>query len=90
MSARIRKMATLTSPVVLSFVTGLREAAKGASVREVRVTRDKYGNFVAVDQLGREVLLAVPARQPPEETNNAKRFCEVLYGEGNVTVKKVK
>lgn len=64
MSARIRKMAALTSPVTLSFVTGLREAAKG---REV-------------------LLLAVPARQPPEETNNAKRFCEVLYGKDSVKV----
>lgn len=63
MSARIRKMSALTSPVTLSFVTGLREAAKG-----------------------REVLLAVPARQPPEETNNAKHFCEVLYGKDNVKV----
>lgn len=86
MSARIRKMAALTSPVVVSFVTGLREASKGQSFREVRVTRDQYGNFVATDQLGRKVLLAVPARQPPAETDNAKRFCEVLYGKDNVKV----
>lgn len=86
MSARIRKMAALTSPAVVSFVMGLREASKGQSFREVRVTRDKYGNFVATDQLGREVLLAVPARQPPAETDNAKSFCEALYGKDNVKV----
>lgn len=62
--------------------------AKARSFREVQITRDKYGNFVTVDQLGREVLLAVPARQPPEETNNAKSFCEALYG--NVKVWKTK
>jgi hypothetical protein len=89
-SARIRKMAALTSPVTLSFVSGLVEVAKARSFREVQITRDKYGNFVTVDQLGREVLLVVPARQPPAETDNAKRFCEALYGEGNVTVQKVK
>lgn len=86
MSARIRKMAALTSPVTLSFVSGLVEVHKATSFREVQITRDKYGNFVTVDQLGREVLLVVPARQPPAETDNAKRFCEVLYGKDNVKV----
>jgi hypothetical protein len=90
MTTRIRKMSSLVSPTVLSFVAGLKEATKHAPVQELKVVRSQNGNLVAVDQLGREVTLVVPSRQAPAETDNAKRFCEVLYGEGNVTVQKVK
>lgn len=86
MTARIRKMSSLSSPVVLSFVAGLREATKHAPTREVRIVRSHNGFYYAVDQLGREVLLAVPSSQPLEQTNRAKDFCEKLYGEGNVKV----
>ena len=34
------------------------------------------------------VLLTVPVGQAPVATDNAKRFCEVLYGTGNVKVTK--
>ncbi len=86
MTTRIRKMSSLVSPTVLSFVTGLKEATKHAPVQELKVVRSQNGNFVAVDQLGKEVILAVPSSQHLEQTNQAKDFCEKLYGEGNVKV----
>jgi len=86
MTARIRKMSSLVSSTILSFVTGLKEAAKHSPVQELKIVRSQNGNFVAVDQLGREVLLAIPSSQTLEQTNQAKDFCEKLYGEGNVKV----
>ncbi|MGP1680884.1 MAG: hypothetical protein ACTS8S_00965 [Giesbergeria sp.] len=82
--SRIRKMNALASPAVLSFVAGLKSTPRIF----VKIVRSHKGHFVAEDQFGREVMLVVPSSQPPAETDNAKRFCEVLYGEGNVKVRK--
>lgn len=86
MTARIRKMSSLVSPTVLSFVAGLKEATKQTPMRELRIVRSHNGFYYGVDQHGKEVVLAVPSSQHLEQTNQAKDFCEKLYGEGNVKV----